>query len=517
MGGLMRNLFLVVLAVVCCLPLTAQVPQSQHVYIVVEENHSFENVVGQMPYLNGLAARNTLLVNSFSNAHFSIPNYMFLSTGQSLTLNDGSTSTFNVDSIVRHLQTGGKTWKAYQEGIPSAGYLGGDFPTGCGTAGNPCTYVKHHDPFAYLTDVANSSSEALNIVPFTQLAADISNNTLPNYAFITPAEQHNGHDGTLATADSWLQSNIGPLLATAPFQPGGDGLLIITFDEGLTTDCRPLATCPALPEVGGGGRIYTVIIGPQVKQAYQSPTTVNHNAILRLMMQALGLGGTGYPGGAATAPDLTDIFAGSPAPSPSPTPTGTPSPSPSPSPTPSVGVTVTLTSPANGSTIPAGQSVTISATATSSRAITGWRAYANSVIVASGGSGSTFNAQVSLAAGTYSLVVRAWDTSGANGAQTVNITVSNGSPPPPTSPTVSITSPANGSTVSSPVVVSATFNNGGTAQYMKVWVDGVAKFTASNVTSITTPGIALATGSHRITVQAYNGTLFSSSESITVP
>jgi hypothetical protein len=52
---------------------------------------------------------------------------------------------------------------------------------------------------------------------------------------------------------------------------------------------------------------------------------------------------------------------------------------------------------------------------------------------------------------------------------------------------------------------------------MKVWVDGVAKFTASNVTTITTPGIALASGSHRITVQAYNGTLFSSSENITVP
>ena len=91
------------------------------------------------------------------------------------------------------------------------------------------------------------------------------------------------------------------------------------------------------------------------------------------------------------------------------------------------------------------------------------------------------------------------------------------SPPPPGSPTVTITSPASGSTVNSPVVVSASFSNGGTAQYMKVWVDGVSKFLANNVTSITTPGIAMTTGSHRITVQAYNGTLYSSSENITVP
>jgi hypothetical protein len=65
-------------------------------------------------------------------------------------------------------------------------------------------------------------------------------------------------------------------------------------------------------------------------------------------------------------------------------------------------------------------------------------------------------------------------------------------------------------------VVKATFKNGGTPQYMKVWVDGVAKFTAKGVTSITTPGLAMTTGSHRITVQAYTGKLYSSSEAITV-
>jgi hypothetical protein len=51
---------------------------------------------------------------------------------------------------------------------------------------------------------------------------------------------------------------------------------------------------------------------------------------------------------------------------------------------------------------------------------------------------------------------------------------------------------------------------------MKVWVDGAAKYIAKNVSSITTPGIALTSGTHRITVQAYTGTIYSSSESITV-
>ena len=67
------------------------------------------------------------------------------------------------------------------------------------------------------------------------------------------------------------------------------------------------------------------------------------------------------------------------------------------------------------------------------------------------------------------------------------------------------------------MVISAAFSNGGTPKYMKVWVDGAAKFTASNVTSIQTPGIALSSGSHKITVQAYTGTLYSASETIKVP
>jgi len=513
----MRKLPAFMFAVVCSLSVMAQVPQSQHVYIVLEENHSFEGVDGHMPYLNGLAAQNTLLVNSFANSHFSIPNYMRLTTGQFLTLNDGFQSTFDVDNIVRHLQAGGKTWTAYEEGIPNAGYTGFDLPMGCGSSTNPCIYVKHHDPFPYFTDVANSS-EALNIVPFSQLATDIANNTLPNYAFITPSLQNDAHNGVLSVADSWLQSNIGPLLATAPFQPGGDGLLIITWDEGLDTDCRPLATCPPLPENGGGGRIYTVIIGPQVKRGYQSPTTADHNSILRLMMQALGLDSTGFPGAAATATNLSDVFVGNPTPTPTPTPspTPTPPPTPSPTPTPTAGVTVSLSSPANGATIPAGQLVQVTASASSSHPITGWHAYANNQNVATGTAGSSFSAQLSLAAGAYTIVVKAWDSTGAVGQQTVNVSVTNGSPPPST-PTVSITSPASDATVASPVVISAAFSNGGTPQYMKVWVDGAAKFTASNVTSIQTPGIALSSGSHKITIQAYTGTLYSASETIKVP
>src|SRR5690348_9632959 len=57
--------------------------QADHVFLVVLENHSFNEVVGNpvMPYLNSLASAHSTAANYFSNAHPSIPNYFMLTTG----------------------------------------------------------------------------------------------------------------------------------------------------------------------------------------------------------------------------------------------------------------------------------------------------------------------------------------------------------------------------------------------------------------------------------------------------
>ena len=83
--------------------------------------------------------------------------------------------------------------------------------------------------------------------------------------------------------------------------------------------------------------------------------------------------------------------------------------------------------------------------------------------------------------------------------------------------TVSLTSPTNGSTVTSPVHVHATYS--GTAKYMKVWVDHVSG-TVQNNTSTFDTYVTLAAGTHTILVQAADastGTVYSSpSATITV-
>jgi hypothetical protein len=82
-----------------------------------------------------------------------------------------------------------------------------------------------------------------------------------------------------------------------------------------------------------------------------------------------------------------------------------------------------------------------------------------------------------------------------------------------TTPTVQITSP--GATATGPVTVNATFTNGGTPQYMKLWVDGVSKDVVFKTNTLKCT-LTLSKAKHRITVQAYTGTMYSAVEYVTV-
>jgi acid phosphatase len=360
----------------------AQVPRSKHVYIVAEENRSYEHIVGSasMPYLNSLINKGGLATQFYSNQHGSLENYFWVTAGQKITDNNSTTAVFNVDNIERHLLTNGMTFKSYAQSLPFAGYTG--LFSGA--------YMKRHAPLPYFTDMANSSL-IMNHVSTTVMAQDIANGTLPNFAFITPDGDHDMHNcGTnlgacLWTADQWLKSNIGPLLATAPFQPGGDGVLIIWADEAdLSTDNR----CSATILTGCGGHIVVAMIGPQIKAGYKSVTTYHHPSVLRTMLEALGTTAN-FPGAANTAPDMHEFFVGS---------TGTAS----------AGL-VQVSSPTSSTVT--GPSVSLAASATASNPITFMRIYVDSVSVASA-STSKIAATVNMSTATHSVVFQAWDSKG---------------------------------------------------------------------------------------------------------
>src|SRR5213596_764138 len=266
-------------------PVGGTVPPVGHVFIVVEENADYANVIGSaaMPYLNGLATRYGLATEYYANTHPSIGNYFMMTVGKIVTNNDGFAGTVTDDNIVRHLLAAGKTWKAYAEDLPAVGYH---------AAGDSGKYASRHNPLSYLSDVVNDPAQVTNLVPFSQFAADLANNALPNYSFIVPNLCNDAHDCSLSTADTWLQTNIDPLVKNAQFQQ--DGLLIILFDEAGGDDTN------------GGGRVAWVAVGAHVKPGYQSTRLYQHASTLRLSLKALGV--TALPNGAATAPDMDEFL-----------------------------------------------------------------------------------------------------------------------------------------------------------------------------------------------------------------
>jgi acid phosphatase len=157
------------------------------------------------------------------------------------------------DNLVRHLIAAGKTWKAYAESLPSPGYTGSSFGA----------YLHNHNPLSYFTDVVNDPAQRSNLVPFDEFATDLNAGALPSFSFVTPNRNNDAHDcpanmtmcldvDKLKAADTWLKTNIDPVLSSAQFKQ--NGLLIIVFDEAGSSDTTH-----------GGGQVAVVVVGPKVK------------------------------------------------------------------------------------------------------------------------------------------------------------------------------------------------------------------------------------------------------------
>lgn len=302
--GLALELFL------AAAPSFAQVPQVQHVLIVVEENTNYADVCGpnnvSMPFLCSLKSQGSFSANYYAPTHPSIGNYDDLGWGVITTNNDSCVPNscgfpYTGDTVVREMQAAGKTWKGYSESLPSPCYFGGD--TG--------QYAVRHSPIPYISDVQSNCANRYVAFEDSNLgfAHDLASNTLPNYAFIAPNLCDDAHNCTLpgsSVPDQWLKNSVAqPLLNAGHLNPTtGDTVLIVVFDESSSDNTH------------GGGLVYWFMMGKGVKQNYQStgpgvaPGYYSHTSTLRLIAELLGTSFSGL-GGAATAPDMAEFFGAS--------------------------------------------------------------------------------------------------------------------------------------------------------------------------------------------------------------
>jgi len=426
----------------------AQVPSSSHVWIITEENHSFEEVIGNssMPYFNSLAAEYGLAMEYYSNHHNSLSALMWLVAGQPVTTDDNATSCFDVNNVVRGALSRGLTWKSYQVDLPYAGFAGLSW----------LNYVRRHNPLIDFTDSC-SGTQALNSVPYTQLASDMQNNATPNFIYISPNLQEDSHDGSLPQADQWLSQELPAILARPEFAPGGDGLLFVVWDEGnLSNDNR----CSARLSSGCGGKLANLVIGPQVRPHYQSAVRYDHANLLRTVCDALGI--ASCPGEAAVASPMSDFFN-----------------------------TVNIVAPLPNAKV--ASPVHIQATTNNSSAVNAVQVYVDDVLNYQV-SGSTIDTMRPISAGKHHVVVQSWDASGGIHKSGVYVMVQ--------PEAVIVSSPLQNGTVTSPVPVVATAGGKNPVQTMQIYVDNALAYQV-NAGAVNTT-VPMSNGSHHVVVQAWD-------------
>jgi phospholipase C len=257
------------------------VPKFSHVLVIMIENKEFDQVIGnaKMPNFNGWAKKYALLTQYYAVTHPSLPNYVALISGDFFGLQSDCIDCYlQAQSLPDLLEAGGRSWKTYQESLPSAGFTGN-------FSGK---YAKKHNPFLYFDAIRLDPARCQrSVVPLTQLAVDLEQGNLPDYAFIVPNLCNSSHDCGVNITDKWLGRVVNSILQSSAYDR--NCLIVLTFDEGTTNQ-----GCCGSPALANGGRIATVLISPLVKTGFEDSTPYTHYSLLKTIAAAWGLEELGH-------------------------------------------------------------------------------------------------------------------------------------------------------------------------------------------------------------------------------
>ena len=238
---------------------SAKLPKADHIVIIVEENKSYKDIVGNpdAKYINSLISKGSVATNYRGTSHPSEPNYIEMTTGEKSGIREdckiagAEDCITNASSIVDDLEKDGKTWKAYMEGMESA----------CSNADND-RYKTKHNPFIFYQNILSDPERCSeHIVPYTELVKDFEQvSTTPNYTFITPDICNDMHDCSVETGDTWLSREV-PLILESPAFKNKNSLLVITWDEDNHLS---------------GNHILTLFLGHLAKTGFKSDEKYNH-------------------------------------------------------------------------------------------------------------------------------------------------------------------------------------------------------------------------------------------------
>jgi acid phosphatase len=263
-------------ALACVRCAVASVPAYDHVVVVVEENHSYQQITSiyasSAPYINStLIAQGASFTNAFAEEHHSEGNYLWLFSGSNHAIgyNDPCpVGPFSTANLGASLIGAGQTFKGYSEDLPAIG----------STVCSYNAYARKHNPWVNFTNVPNGTTVATSSnLRFSDFPAAGNYDQLPTVAFVVPNQDNDMHNGgdpaSIATGDAWLHNHIDGYYQWAKTH---NSLLIVTFDEdqgsaeGLTN--------PAT----GANHVVTVVAGAGIAAGAYSQKLTHVNLMRTL-------------------------------------------------------------------------------------------------------------------------------------------------------------------------------------------------------------------------------------------
>jgi hypothetical protein len=220
------------------------------VLVVIEENHSYTQMREGMPFLAKLSDTYGYATHWTAITHPSAPNYLAIAGGSTFGVTDDSapaadeTAIGSAVSVFDQALGAGRTAGTYAESMPENCHVY-DYPD---RANGVPKYAVRHNPWAYFPDSRTDCLAYDQALP--QFAKDAADNALPNVGFLIPNLDNDAHDGSLSTADAWLEKQLTPLLHTEDFT-SGRLVVIVTADEDDKSSGNTVLTSVLTPALAG--------------------------------------------------------------------------------------------------------------------------------------------------------------------------------------------------------------------------------------------------------------------------
>ncbi len=261
------------------------------VFVIVMENHLFDEEIGQLPYITSLATKYGLETWYYGVTHPSLPNYLAMVGGDFFGVSSDSDSCFNTtipnesgciqidqQSLVDQLEQQHISWEGLMESMPSIGYLGNCFPD--------CTnklYAQKHNPFVYFKDVATDPRRLKKIRPFvlSDLETELqSPSHAARFIYIVPNQCNDQHATASCPTDAEAQqagdtflSNTVPAIVNSPAFTENSALFIVWDENDFSNGFSCCADAP------GGGHVPAFVITKNGRPI-QRATPTNHYSLL---------------------------------------------------------------------------------------------------------------------------------------------------------------------------------------------------------------------------------------------